>query len=292
MTRRELRQLRLQLELLKPEMILAERGIRSTVVMFGGARIPGPGGEAWAAKEWSGGREPWGATAIFEEARKFARLCRGMSLVVAVANCGGDRRIEPASWKAIAAPMMSAARHRSPQHRAHEQAPNSYVTPICSISTISRSGGCHFVMHAKAIAVLPGGFGTMDDSSDADAAYSAHRARASASCRRTFWEKAIDLVLADQEQFRQAIRTSSNTPKLPTKPGASWAAFSMDCSRKANIGWCRASAGLEAAAQRCRRYRAGKVAPTLIVDMETWRRRPGCSRRCGGIAPCLPWPAR
>jgi predicted Rossmann-fold nucleotide-binding protein len=38
MTRRELRAVRLQLELLKPEMMLAERGIRSTVVLFGGAR--------------------------------------------------------------------------------------------------------------------------------------------------------------------------------------------------------------------------------------------------------------
>ena len=37
------------LELLKPEMLLQERGIRSTVVMFGGARIPEPGKEAWAA---------------------------------------------------------------------------------------------------------------------------------------------------------------------------------------------------------------------------------------------------
>src|SRR6185312_8980552 len=50
MTRRELRAVRLQLELLKPEMILAERGIRSTVILFGGARIPEPGGDAWAAK--------------------------------------------------------------------------------------------------------------------------------------------------------------------------------------------------------------------------------------------------
>ncbi|TIU31829.1 MAG: 3-isopropylmalate dehydrogenase, partial [Mesorhizobium sp.] len=50
MTRRELRAVRLQLELLKPEMILAERGIRSTVILFGGARLPEPGGEAWAAK--------------------------------------------------------------------------------------------------------------------------------------------------------------------------------------------------------------------------------------------------
>lgn len=38
--RDELRPVRLQLELLKPEMILNERGIESTVVLFGGARIP------------------------------------------------------------------------------------------------------------------------------------------------------------------------------------------------------------------------------------------------------------
>src|SRR5690606_39462087 len=42
MTRRELRPVRLPLELLKPEMTLAERGIRSTVVLFGGARLPEP----------------------------------------------------------------------------------------------------------------------------------------------------------------------------------------------------------------------------------------------------------
>ncbi len=43
MMREELRPVRLQLELLKPQMILDERGIRSTVVLFGGARITGPG---------------------------------------------------------------------------------------------------------------------------------------------------------------------------------------------------------------------------------------------------------
>jgi len=53
MTRRDMRPIRLQLELLKPELILADRSIKSTVVMFGGARIPEPGGEAWAAKKRS-----------------------------------------------------------------------------------------------------------------------------------------------------------------------------------------------------------------------------------------------
>ena len=42
MVRRELRPVRFQLELLKPEMMLAEHDIRSTVVVFGSARIPTP----------------------------------------------------------------------------------------------------------------------------------------------------------------------------------------------------------------------------------------------------------
>ena len=46
--REELRPVRLQLELLKPEMVLAERGVQSTVVMFGGARIPDPEGRTRA----------------------------------------------------------------------------------------------------------------------------------------------------------------------------------------------------------------------------------------------------
>ena len=73
MTRRELRPVRLQLELLKPEMILAERGIVSTVVIFGGARIPEPGGEAWAAKNETQKKNLEAISRYYDEARKFAR---------------------------------------------------------------------------------------------------------------------------------------------------------------------------------------------------------------------------
>ncbi len=48
MCREDLRPVRLQLELLKPELILNERGINSTVVLFGGARIPEPSKKASA----------------------------------------------------------------------------------------------------------------------------------------------------------------------------------------------------------------------------------------------------
>ncbi len=46
----------------------------------------------------------------------------------------------------------------------HEQAPNPYVTPELSLNfhyfAIRKM---HFIMRAKAVAVFPGGFGTMDE---------------------------------------------------------------------------------------------------------------------------------
>ena len=58
LTRDELRPVRLQLELLKAEMALAERGIVSTVVMMGSARIPDPARAAAAASRASPGSRP------------------------------------------------------------------------------------------------------------------------------------------------------------------------------------------------------------------------------------------
>ena len=78
MTRRELRAVRLQLELLKPEMILAERGIRSTVILFGGARLPEPGGEAWAAKNEIQKKNLEANSRYYEEARRLRGCVRGI----------------------------------------------------------------------------------------------------------------------------------------------------------------------------------------------------------------------
>ena len=74
MTSEELRPVRLQLELLKPEMRLEAAGIESTVVMFGGARIPEPGGEAWAAKNEIQKKNLEANSWVYEEARKFAQI--------------------------------------------------------------------------------------------------------------------------------------------------------------------------------------------------------------------------
>jgi EAL domain-containing protein len=69
----ETRGVRFQLEYLKPELRLKERGINSTVVLFGGARIPEPGKAAWAARNDTQKRNLEIASKYYEEARRFAQ---------------------------------------------------------------------------------------------------------------------------------------------------------------------------------------------------------------------------
>ena len=166
MTRRELRPVRLQLELLKPEMILAERGIRSTVVLFGGARLPEPGGEAWAAKNETQKKNLESNSRYYEEARKFARLCsehsrRSYYREYVIVTGGGPGVMEAGNRGAddVGAPSIGLN-----IVLPHEQAPNAYVTPeLCFNFHYFAIRKMHFVMRAKAVAVFPGGFGTLDE---------------------------------------------------------------------------------------------------------------------------------
>jgi uncharacterized protein (TIGR00730 family) len=166
MTKRELRPIRLQLELLKPEMVLEERGIKSTVVLFGGARIPEPGGEAWAAKNEVQKKNLEANSVYYEEAREFARRCSEYSASTyyrefVVVTGGGPGVMEAGNRGAadIGAPSIGLN-----IVLPHEQAPNAYVTPeLCFNFHYFALRKMHFLFRAKAFAVFPGGFGTMDE---------------------------------------------------------------------------------------------------------------------------------
>ena len=164
--RRELRPVRLQLELLKAGMILDEAGIRSTVVLFGGARIPEPGKPAWAARNEVQARNLEAASVYYDEARKFARLCSEYSAEYdhrdfVVVTGGGPGVMEAGNRGAyeVGAPTVGLN-----IVLPHEQAPNPYVTPELSLNfhyfAIRKM---HFMMRARAVAVFPGGYGTMDE---------------------------------------------------------------------------------------------------------------------------------
>ncbi|MDZ5698955.1 LOG family protein [Chelativorans sp. M5D2P16] len=204
MTRRELRPVRLQLELLKPEMVLAERGIRSTVILFGGARIPEPGGEAWAAKNEVQKKNLEDNSRYYDEARKFARLCSEQSAKsryreYVVVTGGGPGVMEAGNRGATDCGAPSIGLNIV---LPHEQAPNLYVSPeLCFNFHYFAIRKMHFMMRAKAVAVFPGGFGTMDELFEALTLIQTGRMERMPVILfgSTFWKRAIDLnFLAEQ----------------------------------------------------------------------------------------------
>ncbi|MEM9104017.1 MAG: LOG family protein [Pseudomonadota bacterium] len=166
MCREELRPVRLQLELLKPEMLLSERGIKSTVVMFGGARIPQPGTDPWAAKNETQRKNLSAASRYYTEAKNFAQLCSRFSTETdnrefVVVTGGGPGVMEAGNLGAVEESAPSIGLNII---LPHEQAPNGYVTPeLCFNFHYFAIRKMHFLMRAKAITVFPGGFGTMDE---------------------------------------------------------------------------------------------------------------------------------
>ena len=159
--RDELRPVRLQLELMKPHLIMEDHGIESTVVFFGGARIPPP-----ELRESARTKTQADLTKYYEEARLLARLVgeesvRRYGRQYVVATGGGPGVMEAANMGAheVGAPSLGLNIVIE-----HEQAPNAYVTPTFSFNFhYFGIRKMHFLMRAKAVAVFPGGFGTLDE---------------------------------------------------------------------------------------------------------------------------------
>jgi uncharacterized protein (TIGR00730 family) len=161
LTREELRPVRLQLELLKPQLILDERGINSTVVLFGGARIPDP-----AHKDSAKTPALAELARYYDEARRFAKAMTERSLQTygredVIVTGGGPGVMEAGNRGAADAGGQSIGLNIV---LPHEQAPNPYVTPDLSFNfhyfAIRKM---HFLMRARAICIFPGGFGTLDE---------------------------------------------------------------------------------------------------------------------------------
>ncbi|MDF3607972.1 TIGR00730 family Rossman fold protein [Paracoccus sp. DMF-8] len=159
--RDELRPVRLQLELLKPQMIMDARGIRSTIVMFGGARIPAPDRRDTARTP-----ELASLSHYYDEARIFAKRMTERSLNSygaenVICTGGGPGVMEAGNKGATEAGGISIGLSIV---LPHEQAPNGYVTPdLCFNFHYFAIRKMHFLMRAKAITVFPGGFGTLDE---------------------------------------------------------------------------------------------------------------------------------
>lgn len=171
--RDDLRPVRFQLELLKPELLLNEANIGSTFVMYGSARIPSP--EAADALVAAAKDDADRAIAerlkakskYYTVARKLAGLASQCPL-----DAKGQRQFVVCSGGGPS--IMEAANRGAHDAGAetiglnivlpHEQAPNQYVTPSLSFQFhYFALRKMHFLMRARAVAVFPGGFGTFDE---------------------------------------------------------------------------------------------------------------------------------
>src|SRR3954451_13858547 len=171
--REDLRPVRFQLELLKPELLLNEANIGSTFVFYGSARIPAPdiAGALIAAAtnpEQEMIAERLKAKAqYYETARELAKLAsqcgcdeEGKRHFV-VCSGGGPSIMEAANRGAAEVGEESIGLNIV---LPHEQMPNRYVTPDLSFQFhYFALRKMHFLLRARAVAVFPGGFGTFDE---------------------------------------------------------------------------------------------------------------------------------
>ena len=173
--REELRPVRFQLELLKPEMLLDEAGVGSTLVIYGSARIPPPEAVETALE---GAKDlPDDERLVVEnlakkakyyaEAYNLAKIASERSIIengkrqFVVCSGGGPSIMEAANKGASDAGAESVGLNII---LPHEQAPNRYVTPYLSLNFhYFALRKMHFLLRAKAVAVFPGGFGTFDE---------------------------------------------------------------------------------------------------------------------------------
>jgi uncharacterized protein (TIGR00730 family) len=192
MCREDMRPVRFQLELLKPEVMLNEYGVQSTIVLFGGARIPEP-----TQKDGARTKTLADLSRFYDEAREFARLMTLKSLEGGahegvIATGGGPGVMEAGNRGAADAGGVSIGLNIV---LPHEQAPNEYVTPdLCFNFHYFAIRKMHFLMRAKAICVFPGGFGTMDETFEALTLIQTGRMERVPFLMfgREFWEKIIN----------------------------------------------------------------------------------------------------
>lgn len=189
--RDELRPVRLQLELLKPELGIQEAQIASTVVLFGSARIPAP--EARPAQTPEAQKTLW---RYYDEAREFARLITLKSVQNGgrhnvIVTGGGPGIMEAGNRGAAEAGGVSIGLNIV---LPHEQAPNPYITPdLCFNFHYFGIRKMHFLMRAAAIVIFPGGFGTLDEMFEALTLIQSHRMKAVPFVLfgRDYWEQVI-----------------------------------------------------------------------------------------------------
>ena len=171
--REDLRPVRFQLELLKPELLLEEAKIRSTIVFYGSARIPPPA-EADALIAAATNDQQRAAAERLKAKSHYYTVAYDLARLASrtVPDADGYRHFVVCSG---GGPSIMEAANRGAHDEGresiglnivlpHEQLPNTFVTPELSFQFhYFALRKMHFLLRARAVAVFPGGFGTFDE---------------------------------------------------------------------------------------------------------------------------------
>jgi len=219
--RPELRPVRLQLELLKPELLQQEQGIEDTIAIFGSARISDPllaGRELEAAKR-AVAEQPQDQerqvrlrraermvanSRYYEEARRLAFLItghcqQGENCRLVVVTGGGPGIMEAANRGAQEAGGKSIGLNIV---LPFEQNANPYITPELSFQfhyfAIRKM---HFLIRTRAMVAFPGGFGTLDELFETLTLIQTKKIEAFpiVLVGREFWQKVVDFSVLVEE---------------------------------------------------------------------------------------------
>jgi uncharacterized protein (TIGR00730 family) len=219
--RPDLRPVRLQLELLKPEVTLIEQQIRSTIVVFGStqivdeerakhrleqarANLANDPKNAVLVREVSRSEALLAKSQYYEAAREFGRIVSSACQLDGVCDYvmmtgGGPGIMEAANRGAHEVGAKSVGLNIQ---LPAEQAPNPYITPsLCFQFHYFALRKMHFLLRAKALVAFPGGYGTMDELFDALTLRQTGRMQKIPIVLfgRTYWERIVNFQqLADE----------------------------------------------------------------------------------------------
>jgi uncharacterized protein (TIGR00730 family) len=203
--RDEMRAVRFALEYAKAELLLRDWGIRSTIIVFGSARVPSPErAQAWREADPALYEQQ---KALIEKQLRWYQAAREFGRIVS--ERGGARKPRE-RWRdnVIATGggpgIMEAANRGASEANAptigfnislpREQFPNTYTTPELTFRFhYFAMRKMHLAMRANALVIFPGGFGTMDELFEI------------LTLRQTNKAPALPIVLFDREYWTKLI---------------------------------------------------------------------------------------
>lgn len=217
----ELRHVRLQLEYLKPQLVLEQHNINATIVVFGSARFLSPEKACLALQQAEAAvseaqdnpqaqknlklaQKQLENSHYYQAAQHFSKLvtqhnCNWPDYALTIISGGGPGVMEAANRGAAEAGGKSIGLNIV---LPKEQHPNPYITPeFCFQFHYFAIRKMHFLQRASALVAFPGGFGTLDELFETLTLLQTHKAEKVPVIlyNEAFWQKLINFKMLSEE---------------------------------------------------------------------------------------------